>query len=178
MKRAVLSAAAVFSFTAAACLAQDTRPARAAQPAGGRGAAAQPGGPVTVLNEFSVWRSFDAMKPPVIQFDDGLKPVSTPNWWLNGETAPAPEGWDKVNFDDSAWVRGAVRAFAKTPYLARLHQRARFEVTDPAAVKDLKLSLTFYGGVIVRVNGQELTRANLPQGNAPELAEDMLQGSL
>jgi len=120
--------------------------------------------PVVVLDTMGVWRMHQTLKPPVIALDDGPRPVMTDVIWLNRETAAPPADWTQPGFDDSLWLRGSARASARTPYLARLCMRARFEVTDPANVKDLKLSLGYYGGVIVTLNGQEVARAHLGKG--------------
>jgi len=156
---AVVAAAAVIWMATGHSLAQ------------GRPPAPKSTAPVTVLDTYGVWRTFHLLKPPVIQFDDGPKPVLTPNDWLNRATPAAPADWTKPEFDDTSWGRGSALAFAGTPYLARLYQRARFEVTDPAAVKELKLSLSYYGGAIVYVNGQQLVRGHLAKAGTAELAE-------
>ena len=44
-------------------------------------------------------------------------------------------------------------------------------MTDPAQVKDLKLSLTYYGGAIVYVNGQELVRGHVAKEGKPAMAD-------
>ena len=75
--------------------------------------------------------------------------------------APGPEKWNTGDFADEAWLRGNAQVGPHTPYASNLYLRARFEVTDPAEVKDLKLSISYYGGAIVYVNGQELARGNL-----------------
>jgi Glycoside hydrolase 123, catalytic domain/Glycoside hydrolase 123 N-terminal domain len=121
-------------------------------------------GPVVVLSTKSVWRSFPVLKPPVVEFDDGIKPLTSAKVWLDKETQAAPRDWTKPEFADGTWLRGTARTFPHTPYLANLCTRARFEVTDPAQVKSLKLSVAYYGGAIVYVNGEEIARANLPQG--------------
>ena len=47
----------------------------------------------------------------------------------------------------------------------RVCLRGRFEVTDPAAVRDLMLpELQFHGGVVVYLNGREVARGFLPEG--------------
>jgi hypothetical protein len=113
-----------------------------------------------------MWRMYHTLRPPVIQFDDGPKPVLVSAAWLNQDTSEAPADWRKQEFDDSAWLRGTSRSAAQTCYLSRLCVRGKFEVTDPTAVKDLKLSLGYYGGAIVYVNGQEIARANLAKDAA------------
>ncbi len=107
----------------------------------------------------------------MIQLDDGLKPVTSTYEWLDRETAAAPADWTSPEFPDGNWLRGGARAASRTPYLADLCLRARFEVTEPAQVKDLKLSLTYYGGAIVYVNGQELVRGHVSKEGTPAMAD-------
>jgi hypothetical protein len=124
-------------------------------------------GPVTVLDQFSAWRTFQMLKPPVIQCPDGLKPVlSTQAEWINQDSPAVPAGWKQPDFDDATWLHDTALTFAQAPYLARLCQRASFAVTDPAQVHDLKLVVTYQGGEIVYLNGQELARGHLPPGAA------------
>jgi hypothetical protein len=120
-----------------------------------------PPGPVPILTTQSAWRMFAMLKPPMIEYDDGPKPLTSPYEWVDRVTPAAVEGWNKLNFSDAAWLRSAASGAPKTPYAANLCYRAKFEVTDPAQVKDLKLSLNYHGGAIVSVNGQEIARANL-----------------
>ena len=127
-------------------------------------AAPKAAGPVVVLDSQSVWRSFPVLKPPVVELDEGLTPLISGKVWLDKETPAAPQDWTSPEFADASWLRGTARTYPRTPYLADLCLRAKFEVTDPAHVQDLKLSVAFYGGAIVYLNGQEITRANLPQG--------------
>ena len=134
------------------CLAQDTE------------AAPKDDGPVVVLNSQSVWRSFAVLKPPVVELDGGPTPLISGKIWLDKETPAAPKDWTSPDFSDAAWLRGAAKTFPRTAYLADLCLRARFEVTDPSQVKDLKLSVAYYGGAIVYLNGKEIARANLPKG--------------
>ncbi len=127
--------------------------------------------PAVVLDTLSVWRIHQTLKPPVIQLDDGPRPVTSTYQWLDRETAAAPTGWTKPEFPDAAWLRGGARATSRTPYVANLCLRARFEVTDPAQVKDLKLTVVYYGGAIVYLNGREFARGNLANGGKPALAD-------
>ncbi|MHB1036217.1 MAG: glycoside hydrolase domain-containing protein [Pirellulales bacterium] len=127
--------------------------------------------PAVVLDTLSVWRIHETLKPPVIQIGDGLKPVTSTYEWLDRETDAAPAGWTNPEFSDATWLRGSARATSRTPYVAQVCLRARFEVTDPAQVKDLKLTVVYYGGAIVRLNGRELARGNLAKEGEPELAD-------
>lgn len=90
----------------------------------------------------------------------------------NPDDTPPPESWKDDAFDDSTWPRlqlltpGNVldRKFAFLGAF-RMLLRARFEVTDPAAVQDLTLNeLRFEGGVVVYLNGREVARAGMPEG--------------
>jgi hypothetical protein len=117
--------------------------------------------PVVVLDTRSVWHTYTALKPPVVQLDGALKPVTSLYPWVDKETPLAPEGWKARDFADESWLRGNAQTAPHTPYASNLYLRARFEVTDPAQVKDLKLSVTYHGGAIVYVNGQEIARGNL-----------------
>ncbi|HUT56458.1 MAG TPA: glycoside hydrolase domain-containing protein [Phycisphaerae bacterium] len=128
-------------------------------------AAAEPNAaPAVVLDTFGFWRIHQTFRPPVCETDAGVQPYVQGPAWLNQHTAPPPAGWTTPDFDDGGWLRGAVGTSGPTPYLARLCLRGKFEVTDPAKVKDLSLSMDYHGGVIVYVNGTELTRAHLPAG--------------
>ena len=117
--------------------------------------------PVAVLDTKSVWHTYTALKPPVVQRDGVMKPVTSLYPWVDKETPLAPEGWNARGFADETWLRGNALTGPRTPYASNLYLRARFEVTDPAQVKDLKLSVTYYGGVIVYLNGQEIARGHL-----------------
>jgi hypothetical protein len=123
---------------AAACADAQTRPAPPAAT------------PVVVLDTLSVWRTYEVLKPPVIQFDDAIRPLTSPYEWLDRETDAAPADWTRLEFCDANWLRGGARAASRTPYLADLCLRARFEVTDPSRAKDLSttahLRLKISGG--------------------------------
>jgi len=152
--RRVVVCAVTMMVAAMPCIAQET----------GAAPAEKDTGPVTVLDTRSAWRSFPVLKPPVVELDDGLQPLTSGKVWLDKETPAPPADWTKLEFADGTWLRGTARTFPHTPYLADLCMRGRFEVTDPAQVKDLKLSVAYYGGVIVYVNGTEVARANVPGG--------------
>jgi hypothetical protein len=139
-----------------------------------------PTGPVTVLDGGGVWRTFHLLKPPVAQTDNGLKPILLPKDfdWANRETPAVPADWAKPEFNDTSWLRGpqlndvyGYGSHAQTPYLAKLYLRNHFMVADPAQVKDLKLTVSYFGGAIVYVNGQELTRGDVAKSGAVELAD-------
>jgi hypothetical protein len=129
-------------------------------------------GGTVVLNGNSFWRMHQTLKPPLIRGEDGgLKPLVLQAPWVDRETAPAEENWFGVGFDDHRWLRGPGLLAAPSPFLGRLCLRGKFNVTDVAQVQGLKLSVAYHGGVIVYVNGQELTRAHIAAGRG-DLAED------
>jgi hypothetical protein len=160
---AALLAVTMVAMATWCCLAADVKPAP--QPA------AQAGPAVTVLETYSAWRTFVVLKPPVIQFADGPKPVTVSLDWVNRETPPVAADWAKPEFADTSWTRGSTGAYARTAYLAKLYLRSHFEVADPAKVKDLKLTIGYIGGAIVYVNGVEVARGNLAKTGAADLAE-------
>ncbi|KPJ51679.1 MAG: hypothetical protein AMS16_07590 [Planctomycetes bacterium DG_58] len=97
------------------------------------------------------------------------------------------EAWRRPDFDDGAWNRQPGE-LTSDPYqaLALFCVRGKFEVTDPPAGRSpsvgegpanaaaLTLTMTFQGGVVVYLNGKEVTRAFMPEGpvTPDTLAED------
>lgn len=91
------------------------------------------------------------------------------------ETAPPPANWMNADFDDARWPRaravaaqGSVAQAIAPPGLqfsaGLLCLRGKFAVTDPAAVRELCLTLSYRGGVVVHLNGREVARRDLPAG--------------
>jgi len=131
-------------------------------------AAPAPDSRVLVLDTPSVWRMHHTLRPPVLQQPDGTTtPLLLNVEWLDWETTSPPADWTTPAFNDRAWMRGPARRCARTPYLARLSMRGKFEVTDPSAVAELSVAVEYYGGAIVYLNGKEFGRANLPAGEGP-----------
>jgi len=121
-----------------------------------------------VLDTIGFWRMHHTLSPPVIQLGDELKPLLLNNRWLRWQTvAPAPD-WVQPDFDDTAWFRGVARRSCRTPYLARVCLRGKFIVTDIERVGGLRLSADYRGGIIVYVNGKELTRDHVGPGAVDE----------
>ena len=98
------------------------------------------------------------------------------NHGLTHEKLPPPEGWTEPDFDDLDWPRVRAPHLMGTPplvggYFTGLSQldigracfRAFFEVTDPGKGAPA-LSLTYRGGVRVFLNGTEIVRKHVPQG--------------
>ncbi|MHC4916979.1 MAG: glycoside hydrolase domain-containing protein [Planctomycetota bacterium] len=91
-------------------------------------------------------------------------------------TPPPPAGWTAADFDDSGWIRmtepGA--GWGGSRELALLCMRGKFEVRNPAGVREMTLDLGYRGGAAVYLNGKEVARGHLPEGSltADSLAED------
>ena len=90
-----------------------------------------------------------------------VKPVGVVR--LPAETSA---GWAGAEFDDSSWVRlrGPMLRGTNSEKWKLILMRGRFKVDDPAKAGDLTLSLTFRGGAVVYVNGEEVARAFMPLG--------------
>lgn len=127
-------------------------------------AAAEPaaGTSAVVLDTAGIWRMHHTLRPPLVLQPGGeAQPLVFDVIWLDWETPPPPAEWTTPGMDDHTWMRGPARRCARTPYLARLSMRGKFEVTNPAAVGDLSLALEYHGGVVVCLNGKEFGRANV-----------------
>jgi len=141
--------------------------------------------PVTILDGSSVWRVLYSWAAPQIQTRDGFKRRTESHWRSPAITRAdfrfmtlyPPGDWAGIDFNDGTWARrhffdkppnteGDSRAGGNsgTPYLRQLSLRGKFTVTDPAGVGALRLTLGYYGGVAVYLNGREVTRAHLPAG--------------
>ncbi|MFH1023194.1 MAG: glycoside hydrolase domain-containing protein [Planctomycetota bacterium] len=75
--------------------------------------------------------------------------------------------WVKPDFDDSGWDRSGapILHVARQPEWKLVLLRTRFSVVNPS---DLTLSMTYKGGVVVYLNGEELTRKDLLDGKHGE----------
>jgi len=123
-----------------------------------------------VLDTTGFWRLHHTLAPPVVADDDGVKPIlAVGQKWLHEKTPEPPVDWRTPGFDDSAWLRGPARIAAKSPLLSRLCLRGKFLVTDPARVRGLRLTVGYYGGAILYINGTEIARGNLKPGEAGRL---------
>jgi hypothetical protein len=99
-----------------------------------------------------------------------------------------PSDWASATLDDSAWPRLRLPQpvlscrIGYDMYMRMFHPyatvvvlaRGKFEVKDPALVKSCSLSLDYWGGVKVYVNGREIVRKHLPDNatNLAAVAED------
>ncbi len=132
-----------------------------------------------ILDAGSYWRAFPVWRTELYRDDDGkLKLVyqslgkKLPTEMLT--TAPPPSGWTDPGFDDAGWTRLRGPIPQGNREMAILCLRGRFLVRDPGAVGDLSLTLDYYGGVAVYLNGKEVARGHLPEGEpgADTLATD------
>ncbi|MDD4888797.1 MAG: DUF6067 family protein [Phycisphaerae bacterium] len=87
------------------------------------------------------------------------------NTFEKPEIPAPPPGWRDAGFDDIGWSRTGLpisdTQFIYTPVLT---VRGKFEVTDPAAVKALRLTLAYRGGAVICLNGKEAARVDMPEG--------------
>jgi len=126
-----------------------------------------------ILDTTGFWRMHHTMKPPLVYTGSGLEPTHR-EVHLNMETTEPPANWADPDFDDSDWPRAPLLRAAGSPYLSRLCLRGKFNVSNPARVKELMLDVGYHGGIIVRINGTEIKRQHLPSTNGKKelLAED------
>ncbi len=118
---------------------------------------------VRVLDTYGVWRFTCQLAPPVMENGEE---ASFKLRWLNTKTPGPAEGWQRPEFDDRFWARGPVTLAPKTAMAKKLCVRGKFTVTDPAAVKDLKLTVGYHGGLVVYLNGTEIEREHVATGHA------------
>jgi RNA polymerase sigma factor (sigma-70 family) len=157
----------------------------------GEGRVAAPAGsaPIVVLGEETSYRAHLVFKTPVAITADGKLTVPTEpeHKGKKAKLVPLaeyqsplpPAEWRKLSFDDVVWPRKKTPVEIPAPRTAprvifSLHAatsnsmiclRGKFGVVDPRKVRDLKLSLEYVGGVAVYLNGQEVKRAHLPEGD-------------
>ena len=127
------------------------------------------------------WRTFitygtpdlvDSAGKRVVLMTRGRAPKPVP---VTTTEAPA-DGWTVPAYDDSAWrrerspvgrgqrLRDSIWNENGAAWPKVIFARGKFEVTDPATVGDMRLSLRYQGGAVVSVNGKEVKRTHLPAG--------------
>lgn len=100
-------------------------------------------------------------------------------WKFRAEPSAAPAGWERLEFDDGGWASGpAPLGFGEgneatvipsgTPTSRPLTSYFRhvFTVDDPKAVTSLVARLIRDDGALVRLNGREVIRTNLPESGS------------
>ncbi|MFH0983715.1 MAG: glycoside hydrolase domain-containing protein, partial [Planctomycetota bacterium] len=140
------------------------------------------GGTVILCND-SYLRGFLVFRTPVQISKDGQ--ISTapdpaakePRPLTDFQSPLPPADWMKPEFDDSTWERrrapvelapawqGGTASLHSVTVNSIICLRWKFVVDEPAKVQDLKLSLEYVGGLAVYVNGREIKRAHLPEGD-------------
>jgi len=120
--------------------------------------------------------------------DLGVKQGTMETFW----SALPPADWAGLTFDDGAWpyarlpqpmlwkrrlslLRCSGLALSNGPYdPVMVLARAKFEIKDPAQVKGCRISLDYWGGVVVYVNGKEAARGHMSGGvtNLEAVADD------
>jgi hypothetical protein len=121
-------------------------------------------GALVVLDTASVWRMYQTLEAPLIQFDSGVKPILDRQEFLNFKSPAPPPGWTGREFDDGTWLSGPARMASRTPLLSHLCLRGKFVVPTPGRVQGLDLCVEYYGAAIVYVNGIEIARGNVSVG--------------
>jgi len=182
-RAALAIAVAVLLAAGGAAGAQEGVPEKLAE---GVKAAPVPAAAVDVLDLNSNWRWHMEMREGRMKAPDGsdLGPVATRGTSGVGvgvslfplDSQPVPGGWTAPDLDDSQWpqsflspkdklgVRGIENGSGRNSSCAVLSLRGKFEATDLAAVRPLYLTLKYCGGVVVYLNGKEVARSGLPDG--------------
>jgi glycosyl hydrolase family 123 len=135
--------------------------------------AAAPQGSKTILSANSPWRlHLTWMTLQVKRKSGAVQYVSVRGRTRKSAVAFTPvkpehselpqAGWAASGFDDSSWARDRLPVFTRrTQRIGLICARGKFTVDTPAP---LKLTLTCRGGAVVRVNGVEVGRADMPKG--------------
>ncbi|MFO7897829.1 MAG: hypothetical protein R6V58_02085, partial [Planctomycetota bacterium] len=142
-----------------------------------------------VDNQEGHWRVFTASQVPHLRKADGsFRPLlekpdprhpDRKRQPIPVRPAPGPpDDWVRPDFDDGAWPKQqgvyghpdeARRATVWDPgnpaWMKCICARARFDVKNKAACPDLQVQLVYHGGVVVYLNGEELGRGHLPEGD-------------
>ncbi|HUT31956.1 MAG TPA: glycoside hydrolase domain-containing protein [Planctomycetota bacterium] len=155
--------------------------------AAGLAGQAAPEGDV-VLTQRHYWRKHYTTFAPVFA-GDGV-PAPKPDSLVAMFPEPPGAGWSAPGFDDSGWLLApglefehgvknlrllgemsqeeiSARLRGTDPFLPAVGLvclRSRFVVTDRAKVRKLTLALSCRGGFVAYLNGTEIARAHLPEG--------------
>ncbi|MFH1024803.1 MAG: glycoside hydrolase domain-containing protein [Planctomycetota bacterium] len=122
-----------------------------------------------ILDVNSGWRCFFAWKSELVRTAEGkLEPLVAGDKDIKKveivKTSPPSKDWVRPEFDDGGWTRWSGIIYGWNRDLALVGMRGRFSVADPGRVQDMKLSVTFYGGAVVYLNGKEVGRSGMPDG--------------
>ncbi|HLN72349.1 MAG TPA: lamin tail domain-containing protein [Prolixibacteraceae bacterium] len=100
-------------------------------------------------------------------------------WKYNDKGADLGSAWKEITYDDSSWAEGQAElgygdgnektrvSYSGTSTRRNIttYFRKKFTVTNASVLSDLIGSLKYDDGAIVYLNGQEVIRANMPQGD-------------
>jgi len=141
----------------------------------------------TLIDGSTMWRQYHVAGPSTVRKADGSASKHHIQWashkriqpWkAEYASPPAPKGWFASKFNDSEWPRVHLpqpliprgpKGGMGSGMVTRIHQhdisamqlRSKFYVKSPATVKGCTLSLDYWGGVIVFVNGKEVARGHM-----------------
>jgi hypothetical protein len=119
-----------------------------------------------ILKSDGFWRCLTYWKPGITDPPSDKKPGAG----IHPLSYPPPSDWAGPDFDATGWQWGpgpfySGHGIGQSQSLALVCVRGGFQVTDPAAVTSLKVTVQFRGGAVVYVNGKEIGRAHLPEGD-------------
>ena len=147
-------------------------------------------GGTSLWRSFVVWG-----RPLILTAEGELRPLKRQRYhWMSAEDPegepvaelerePPPDAWLSPDFDDRDWAQGhcplgpsyqprdwrgpgyTMWSSGSPAQVATLHARGKFRVADPANAADLRLRARFHGGVVVYLNGTEIKRGHLPDGD-------------
>jgi hypothetical protein len=95
------------------------------------------------------------------------------------ETPRPGAGWTRPDYDDGDWERGGRGKIEFGPrgngmaggnqlhaatLSASIYTRVRFDLVSPDQAGELRMSMSYVGGVVVYLNGQEIGRGHMPHG--------------
>ena len=93
------------------------------------------------------------------------------SWRYNDDGVDPPRGWNVVGFDHSGWKEGRARfGYGRKDVATVLARhvshyfRREFRVDSRAGIRGLNVHLLRDDGAVVYVNGREVLRSNMPEG--------------
>ncbi|MEL7118267.1 MAG: DUF4397 domain-containing protein [Bacteroidota bacterium] len=133
--------------------------------------------------------NYDLVEFPITSF-----PISTNDIWRYNDTVVGIDSsWTTLDFDDTEWRFGqaqlgygdgdesTVLDFGDDPDNKRItyYFRKKFTVEDPSSLDAINLGLLRDDGAIVYINGEEVLRSNMPEGDIDEqtFASSVIAGS-
>jgi hypothetical protein len=107
-----------------------------------------------------------------------VPPASVAIWKYKDNGADLSTQWRASNFDDSAWASGPAKLGYGDPAATTVsygpnsgskyittYFRHHFTIADPAAYQSLSMKLLVDDGCVVYLNGTEIARRNMPEGD-------------